>query len=99
MSFQAKRLRVALPCGEATVLEEARAFAAGPEKIVKGVCVDWASFQVASCYDEFSWYVMVVPAQSVVSADQLPILRQQIEARLEEIAKAEQAVEERRSSE
>jgi hypothetical protein len=97
MSFQAKKLRVALPCGEETVLEPGVRFAAD-EKIVKPVCIDWASFVVGSCADKFTWQLLLKQADLVLDPEHLPIVREQLEAQLKDIETAEQALKERGES-
>ena len=89
MSFQAMRLRVALPNGKETAVE----LPPGDEPIIKGVCVDPASIVNASCADKFTWYLLLVrAAPASLDAEQLPILRQQLEARLKEVDDAERAL-------
>jgi hypothetical protein len=94
VAFQAKRLRVALPCGEQTVIELGARFAAD-EKIVEPVCIDWLSTAVGSCADEFTWQLLIKPADLTLDAEHLPIVRQQLEAQLRDIEKAEEALRER----
>jgi hypothetical protein len=94
MAFQAKRLRVALPCGEHTVVEPEVRFAAD-EKIVKPVCLDWASWYVGSCADKFTWQLLIKSADVVLDPEHLPMVRQQLEARLKDIETAERALQER----
>jgi hypothetical protein len=90
MSFQAKRLRVQLPC-EGDSVEVAGEF--GDEPIINGVCIDAASFVYASCADEFTWYLLMVQgAPAVLDAEQLPMLRRRLEDRLKEVDAAEQAL-------
>jgi hypothetical protein len=94
MSYQARRLRVQLHSGESVVFDEpgiTEDAAAADEKIVKGVCIDPASWRIASCLDDFTWYLLVKSAAiESLSAEQLPVLRSQLEARLKEIDAAEQ---------
>ena len=97
MAFEAKRLRVALPCGEETVVEEGVVFAAD-EKIVNPVCFDWTWYE-GSCADKFTWVLVLKSADMVLDPEHLPILRQELEARLKEIDSAEQALERRRAAE
>jgi hypothetical protein len=98
MSFQARRLRVALPCGEETVIEEGVRFAAD-EKIIKPVCIDAASFVVGSCADKFTWQLLLKAADLALDAEHLPIVRQQLEAQLKDIETAEQTLRERQAHE
>ena len=96
MSFQAKRLRVALPCGEHTVIEAGARFAAD-EKIIQPVCLDWASWYVGSCADHFTHQLLIKSAEMVLDPEHLPVVRQQLEARLKDIETAERALEERQA--
>jgi hypothetical protein len=101
MSFQAKNLRIQLPSGESIAFEEAGAAGApaSDEKIIKGVCLDPASFVVGSCLDFFTTAILVKPAAiEFLDAEQLPVLREQLDARLKEIDAAEQALKERGSN-
>jgi hypothetical protein len=96
MAFQAKRLRVALPCEEQTLIEPGVPFAAD-EKIVKPFCIDWGSQHRGSCADDFTWYLLINPAPIALDVEHLPIVRKQLEAKLEEVRRAEQALEDRGS--
>lgn len=88
MSFQARRLRVALPEGKETVVELAE-----DEPIIKGVCLDALSWLYGSCADKFTWALLVVQASPAsLNADQLPALREQLEERLKQVDAAEQAL-------
>jgi hypothetical protein len=89
MSFQARRLRVALPDGKETVVELA------DEPIFKGKCIDPLSIEYASCIDPggFTKAVLVVHGSpAFLDAEQLPALRQRLEEQLREIDAAEQAL-------
>jgi hypothetical protein len=95
VSFQATRLRVALPNGKETAVE----LPAGDEPVIKGVCIDPASFVNASCADKFTWYLLLVrAAPASLDAEQLPILRQELEARLKEVDDTERALKDRGGS-
>jgi hypothetical protein len=96
MSFQARRLRVALPCGEDTVIEAGVRFAAD-EMIVEAQCLDWASWYVGSCADNFTHALLIKSAELVFDAEHLPIVRQELEARLKDIETAEQALADRQT--
>lgn len=96
MSFQAQRLRVALPCGEHTVIEAGVRFAAD-EKIIQPVCLDWASWYVGSCADFFTHELLIKSADMVLDPEDLPIVREQLEWRLKEIETAERALERRQA--
>jgi hypothetical protein len=101
MSFQAKRLRVQLPSGEAVgfVRPGEDGEPAADEKIIKGVCLDAASWVVGSCLDFFTQYILVAPAAiEFLDAEQLPALRERLAARLKEVEAAERALNERGST-
>jgi hypothetical protein len=94
MSFQARRLRVALPEGKETVVE-----LADEEPIIKGVCIDEFSWLLGSCADKFTQALLVVQASPAsLDTDQLPALRQRLEERLREVDAAEQALKQGGSS-
>src|SRR6266581_9617697 len=96
MPYQARRLRGQLPNGDTVAFDEpgvAEEAVAADEKIIKGQCLDWASWYVGSCLDFFTTALLVKTAPiSALSADQLPVLRQQLEARRKEIDDAGQAL-------
>jgi hypothetical protein len=108
MSFQAKRLRVQLPCGEQTVVELEFARAVQNCAIFRGVpdtnywptCGD--SCDVGSCGGTCGgnfWTPALLGARMVIEADELPMLRDDLHTRLEEVKKAQQALEERGATE
>ncbi len=117
MSFQSKRLRVQLPCGEGTVVEQAvdcpKGTACPPGSFF---CVDTCVFgehsrvgpeglcNLPSC--DFASNPCGIgsdprfdPWSMVFDPEDLPVLRRSLEAQLDEIKKAEQALEEKRPSE
>jgi len=89
MPFTSNRLTVTLPITDGSpeqILAE--------EPIIKGVCIDAASFAEASCGDEFSTYLVVHGILfSSLTAEQLPILREQLETQLKAVDDAEKALE------
>jgi hypothetical protein len=94
VSFQARNLRVQLPSGDSMVFDEGVAgdAVASDEKIIKPVCLDAASFYVGSCFDFFTTALLVKTATiAALDAEQLPALREHLEARLKEIDDAERA--------
>jgi hypothetical protein len=112
MSFQSRRLRVQLPCGEGTVLEQAAV------DCPFGTRCDGASFfcDPNTCvFGEHSrvgpggvcdagtcnWFDTGLPADEagrvVVDAEHLPLVRQALERQLAEIDSAEQALKARGS--
>jgi hypothetical protein len=53
---------------------------AADEKIIKGVCLDAASWVVGSCLDFFTQYIAVAPAAiEFFDAEQLPALRERLD--------------------
>jgi hypothetical protein len=93
MSFQAKRLRVQLASGKTVAFDPGDGSDGGAEEeaIIKGVCLDSASFVHGSCVDDFTTALLVTLAPvSSLSAEQLPALRTELEGRLAEIDAAEQ---------
>jgi hypothetical protein len=105
MPFQAKRLRVQLPCGEVTVFDEVPAdlhvipttWCPLPSNVPIEV-VQTILCQQSMC-GPGSAEVVVDPGSLVVSPEQLVTLRVQLEARLAMVAEAEQAVAAARASE
>lgn len=119
MSFQSKRLRVQLPCGEGTVVEQAI-------DCPRGTVCDGASFFCDPNTCVFGEHSRVGPEglcnigtcnigspvpcggvgsdpgpdprTFVVDPEQLPLLRQALEAQLKEIEAAEQALKKRAPS-
>ena len=121
MAFDAKRLRVQLPCGEATVVQQAKQtiqFTPTACGFVSPTICHWPSHQ--TCWCSFQSPPVTVtcafgtcgvslqnctgtiqcggsgdPTGPVeIDAEHLPVLREQLEAQLAEIAAAEKAVEE-----
>jgi hypothetical protein len=105
MAFQAKRLRVQLPCGEVSVFEELPAdvyvvpttWCPLPSRVPIEV-IETIVCQQSMC-GPGSAEVVVDPDSLVVSPEQLVTLRGQLEARLSLVAEAEQAVAAARASE
>ena len=96
MSFEARRLRVQLPDGQMVAFAgpgEAEHLApADAQKIIQGQCIDWASWNIASCLDNFTRYLLVKGAPIVsLNAEHLPALRERLEAQLKEIDDAQRA--------
>jgi hypothetical protein len=96
MSFEARRLRVQLPDGQMVAFAEPGAAEhlapQDAQKIIQGQCIDWASWNVASCLDNFSHYLLVKGAPiGSLAAEQLPALREHLEAQLKEIDDAQRA--------
>jgi hypothetical protein len=88
MSFDARKLRVQFQF-ETSDPDQPQA---AEEKIVKGFCIE-PSLYYASCADDFSWYAEIVAAPpAVLDAEQLPLLRQRLEAQLQDVDAAEQAL-------
>jgi hypothetical protein len=105
MPFEAKRLRVQLPCGEVTVFDEVPA---GLHVIPTTWCplpsrVPIEVIETILCQQSMcgpgSAEVVVDPGSLVVSPEQLVTLRGQLEARLAMVTEAEQAVAAARASE
>jgi hypothetical protein len=116
MSFQSKRLRVQLPCGEGTVIEQpidcpggtvcrgASFFCAqdtcvfgehsrvGPGGLCNAPTCDFGT--KVPC-GGFGSDRMTDPWAVVIDPEHLPLLRQALEAQLNEIEAAEQALKER----
>ena len=103
MSFQAKTLRVQLPSGQSVAFGQAGAARgtaegalASDERFIQPVCLDEASFIQGSCLDDFTTAILLTSAPiAALDAEQLPRLREQLEARLKEVDAAEQALRER----
>lgn len=97
MSFNAKRLRVTLPWNDAVPESEQETTVS--DDIIKGQCLDWASWVYGSCADFFTQALVVVSAdRAVVDAEQLAVLRRQLEAQLTELNNAEQELKDRDST-
>jgi hypothetical protein len=104
MAFNAKRLRVVLPNGEASGGDKRRVLpvALDLDMITDEVTACWGAAQVMvtggwcwsdTCVDWTSDPVMTV----VVSADALPSLREALEAQLAEIDRAQEALSRRQA--
>jgi hypothetical protein len=104
MSFEARRLRVQLPDGNMVAFVEPGAAEPGAaehaaavsqaEKIVQAQCIDQASFNWASCLDNFTQYLLVKPGSLLgISPVNLPLFRQHLEAQLKGIDDAQRAAE------
>jgi hypothetical protein len=96
MSFEARRLRVQLPDGEMVAfVGPGAAEHLAPldaEKIIQGQCLDWASWNIGSCLDNFTRYLLVQGAPiASLDAEHLPALREHLEAQLKEIDDAQRA--------
>jgi hypothetical protein len=96
MSFQARTIRVQFQLGGPTPDQ----VQAGEEPIIKGKCLDDpASGWWGSCHDEFTQSILIVgAAPAILDAEQLPLLRQRLEAQLQEVDAAEQALKGRGAS-
>jgi|SRR5215207_1122988 len=120
MSFQSKRLRVQLPCGEGTLVEQAvdcplgtvcdgASFFCDPNTCVfgansrvgpEGLCgLGTCNIGSPIPCGGLGSDPRTDPRTLVVDPEQLPLLRQALEAQLKEVESAEQALRDRGSSE
>lgn len=106
MAFSARHLRVRLPCGEDTQIVEPGQLIAGAE--VGVACVGWSCGCTGLCSAHTGGQPMVASgwccascagctfmSTNMVSAEDLPALRADLEARLRDLEAAERAVQQR----
>jgi hypothetical protein len=95
MAFEAKRLRISVPCSEdegSLIPYEA---VAADEKIIKAQCIGTATLVFGGCIQDTQTILVTSGDVFLMDGDQLFAARQELEARLDEVGRAEQALQDK----
>jgi hypothetical protein len=65
---------------------------AADKKIVEPACLDWALWSVGNYADKLTQQFLIKPADLTLDPEHLPIVPEQLEARLKDIETAERAL-------